>query len=298
MSTSPFNSIIADFREAWEKARPEPTLYWYERSGWDHELQAMFKRRHLWIVGQMCIPRPTNPENVMDPWGYLLLPDDDDVRPASSELLSVAAQAGAALPSGIRAGLEPYCPSMVHDAASWWFAFLWSHYGESPWESAGHFQEELTLTHPFLHSINAIEIYILNAEVAGTAQQGDGKADAEEHSVPGSPSNGRAIGTRHTSSLPQLGRHDRQAYQLSLTGRKQQEIADLLNKENGTTYAQGQVSRMIGRAKRHAKASGLDDLIPAPAKPEIAVAPERLELGPRADHRTSRQRPQSNPDAD
>ncbi len=91
--------------------------------------------------------------------------------------------------------------------------------------------------------------------------------------------------------LPVLQPHDKKAHQLSLLdGWKQQRIVDELNKEYGTTYSQGQVSRMIKRAKEHAKASGLSALIPEPAKPPKTINPRRLELGQRTDHRVAGQR--------
>ncbi len=90
--------------------------------------------------------------------------------------------------------------------------------------------------------------------------------------------------------LPKLGPHDKQAYQLSLIqGMKQSKIADALNKEHGTLYTQGQVSRMIARAKRHADASGLSERIPDPEEPAKAMNPDRLEIGKRVARRTSRQ---------
>jgi hypothetical protein len=96
--------------------------------------------------------------------------------------------------------------------------------------------------------------------------------------------------------LPQLGAHDREAYQLwTLHGWKQQAIADELNKRHGTTYGQGQISRMIARAKRHAEASGLAEHIPDPAKPAKAIDPSRLEIGRRTDHRTRSQRSKRDP---
>lgn len=99
--------------------------------------------------------------------------------------------------------------------------------------------------------------------------------------------------------LPSLGPHDRQAYQLSLlSGLTQQRIAEELNKQHGTTYGQGSVSRMIARAKRHAEASGLDDLIPEPPKAAQSIDPNRLEIGRRTDHRTRSQREKRNSDSD
>jgi len=105
--------------------------------------------------------------------------------------------------------------------------------------------------------------------------------------------------TKSGAKLPNLGPHDRQAYQLSLLhGWTQQRIADELNKQHGKTYTQGQVSRMIARAKQHAEASGLTDMIPDAAKPAKAVDPHRLEIGRRTDPHTPSQRKKANPDDD
>ena len=97
--------------------------------------------------------------------------------------------------------------------------------------------------------------------------------------------------------LPNLGPHDRQAYQLSLLhGMIQEGIAQKLNGEHGTLYTQGQVSRMIARAKRHAEASGLANLVPDKAKPAKAMDPSRLELGRRTDgHRSDGRRSKRDP---
>ncbi len=57
---------------------------------------------------------------------------------------------------------------------------------------------------------------------------------------------------------PSLRKHDVQAYQLSaFAGLKQSQIAAKLNVEHGTTYSQGQVSKMIRRVCVHTKATGL-----------------------------------------
>jgi hypothetical protein len=91
------------------------------------------------------------------------------------------------------------------------------------------------------------------------------------------------------AELPALRPHDRQAWQLSLLhGVTQQAIADKLNEEHGTTYTQGQVSRMINRAKRHADASGLADKVPKPTDRERSLDPTKLNLGRRIDKRAPR----------
>ncbi len=97
--------------------------------------------------------------------------------------------------------------------------------------------------------------------------------------------------TQKSSRLPKLGPHDRQAWKLSLVeGMTQEKIATMLNKEHGTSYCQGGISRMIQRAKQHADASGLSDHIPKRGKPAINVDPSRLNLGARTDGRSSRER--------
>lgn len=89
--------------------------------------------------------------------------------------------------------------------------------------------------------------------------------------------------------LPKLKPHDRQAYQLSIMhGMTQTNVAAMLNREHGTKYSQGCVSKMIARAKRHADASGLSEHLPKPASRPRTVDPDRLELGPRADRRKPR----------
>lgn len=90
--------------------------------------------------------------------------------------------------------------------------------------------------------------------------------------------------------LPKLAKHDLQAWQLAmLHGRTQVKVADTLNKEHGTQYTQGQVSRMIGRAKAHADANGLSEMVGnRKAAPPRVVDPGRLDLGARTDKRRPR----------
>jgi len=91
------------------------------------------------------------------------------------------------------------------------------------------------------------------------------------------------------AKLPELKPHDRQAWQLSnLHGMTQGKVAAVLNKEHGTTCTQGQVSRMIGRAKAHADASGLSEKVPSKIERPRTVDPGRLELGARVDRRKPR----------
>jgi hypothetical protein len=91
------------------------------------------------------------------------------------------------------------------------------------------------------------------------------------------------------AKLPELKAHDRQAWQLAtLHGMIQDKVAAALNKEHGTTYTQGQVSRMIARAKAHARANGLAEKVAGPIDRPRAVDPGRLELGARVDKRAPR----------
>ena len=100
------------------------------------------------------------------------------------------------------------------------------------------------------------------------------------------------------TSLPPVQRHDRKAYKLWMLDWTQVSIAKALNNEYGTTYKQGQVSRMIRRAKAHADASGLSDHIPDPAKPAKSMDPAKLGLGARTDRRPPRQQPKRESDSD
>jgi hypothetical protein len=96
---------------------------------------------------------------------------------------------------------------------------------------------------------------------------------------------------RHTraAKLPELKPHDRQAWQLAtLYGMTQDKVAAALNKEHGTTYTQGQVSRMITRVKAHAEANGLAEKVAGRIDRPRTVDPVRLELGARVDKRKPR----------
>lgn len=89
--------------------------------------------------------------------------------------------------------------------------------------------------------------------------------------------------------LGRLKAHDRQAWQLATLHRMTQDkVALALNKEHGTTYTQGQVSRMIARAKAHADANGLTEKVAGSIVRPRTVDPGRLELGARVDKRKPR----------
>lgn len=99
----------------------------------------------------------------------------------------------------------------------------------------------------------------------------------------------RAEGGSPVVKLPELKPHDRQAWQLSMLHEMTQErVAAALNKEHGKTYTQGQVSRMIARAKAHSEASGLADKMPKRLDPPLTVDPAKLDLGARIDKRKPR----------
>lgn len=89
--------------------------------------------------------------------------------------------------------------------------------------------------------------------------------------------------------LPNLKPHDRKAWQLVfVSGMTQTQAAKALNREYGTFYTQGCVSRMITRAKKHAQASGAADLLPKKVDRPKTVDPGRLEVGARTDRRKPR----------
>lgn len=91
------------------------------------------------------------------------------------------------------------------------------------------------------------------------------------------------------TKLQKLQVHDRQAWQLAtLQGMTQAKVAAALNREHGTSYTQGQVSRMIDRVKAHADANGLSEKIEGPIKRPRTVDPGKLELGARVDKRKPR----------
>lgn len=101
------------------------------------------------------------------------------------------------------------------------------------------------------------------------------------------------------AKFPKLQKHDRQAWQLSLlSGMTQATIALKLTEEHGKQFTQGQVSRMINRAKKHADASGLSNHLSPVANSPMSVDPKKLEWGKRTDHRTRNQRGRRNPDDD
>ncbi|TWT43953.1 hypothetical protein RAS1_03570 [Phycisphaerae bacterium RAS1] len=89
--------------------------------------------------------------------------------------------------------------------------------------------------------------------------------------------------------LPNLMQHDKQAWQLSLLhGMTQEKVAEQLSREHGKKYTQGEVSRMIRRAKQHAEASGLAAMVTGKAERPKTVDPAALELGRRVDRRKPR----------
>jgi len=122
--------------------------------------------------------------------------------------------------------------------------------------------------------------------------------DAEEKALATStaPTEERKNRSSPEKKLPTLQKHDVKAYQLSLIYPTQGKIADKLNSEYGTSYKQGQVSRMLKRAKAHADASGLSQLLPSKANPAMSIDPSRIDLGERTDRRALHQRPKRQSD--
>jgi hypothetical protein len=72
---------------------------------------------------------------------------------------------------------------------------------------------------------------------------------------------------------------------------KQSEIAERLSQELGKPVSQGQVSRWLKQTEEFVSESGvLPGLPDVPSEKPMPVDPERLDLGPRQDGRTERQR--------
>ena len=100
----------------------------------------------------------------------------------------------------------------------------------------------------------------------------------ERDGAPAGPGRG---GSRTPARVPVPSQRDMEAFNLSvMLGRKQ---AD--NAQHGTTYSQGQVSRMIRRARRYIEPTGR----PSPTGPKAGAArsvdPHVLDLGRRTDGR-------------
>lgn len=90
-----------------------------------------------------------------------------------------------------------------------------------------------------------------------------------------------------SGELPPIGLHDLEAYDLhySPPGLKQQAVAAALNRKYFTNYGQGQISRMLARARRYRRAQGLPVAGRQPGRGARAVDPARLDLGERTDGR-------------
>jgi hypothetical protein len=89
------------------------------------------------------------------------------------------------------------------------------------------------------------------------------------------------------ATLPELGPHDKEAWQASLVvGMTQSKIAEMLSRTYpGETWTQPRVSEAIKRAKAHTNASGLTDKLPASGSraPARTLDPAASELGKRTD---------------
>jgi hypothetical protein len=106
-----------------------------------------------------------------------------------------------------------------------------------------------------------------------------------------------AVHGTHPAPLPRLGPHDMQAWQLSVgLGMTQQRIAEELNKQHGTRYAQARVSEMLKRAEAHYEACGLAELAPGLSSPRdsaISMDPSLIDMGARKDGAAHHQRARS-----
>lgn len=82
--------------------------------------------------------------------------------------------------------------------------------------------------------------------------------------------------------LPKLRPHAAEAWRLNkLAGIRQTEVAELLNREHGTTYCQGTVSNLVANAQKYADAGGVMPIIPKQKARVHYVDPSRTELGAR-----------------
>ena len=89
----------------------------------------------------------------------------------------------------------------------------------------------------------------------------------------------------HKAGPVKLGSHDMLAYRLwQLAGMRQVDIAIRLNGELGTTYCQGQISRMIRRACVHMRNAGIP-IVSEHAGRVRTIDPHLLDLGARTDGR-------------
>lgn len=80
------------------------------------------------------------------------------------------------------------------------------------------------------------------------------------------------------------------AYRISIqTGKKQQEIADILSREFHRQISQGQVSKWIREVKKYLEAGNVLPDMPVAARP-VPVDPGVIEMGPRGDRRAKHQR--------
>lgn len=140
-------------------------------------------------------------------------------------------------------------------------------------------------------SVHPADAELTTAILELTASAPSWRAAGAHAEVPGGDARGAGEqgGDTPAARLPELKAHDRQAWQLAtLHGMTQDTVAAALNREHGKTYTQGQVSRMIARAKAHAEASGLAEKVPGPVDRPRTGDPGRLELGARVDKRKPR----------
>lgn len=131
--------------------------------------------------------------------------------------------------------------------------------------------------------------WALNWQTAVPIELLDAGATALNQLIDCLPHGGDPEQAPSSAVLPVLQPHDTQAWQLSqVASLSQPAVAKRLNDQHGTNYSQGQISKMISRAKRHAEASGLAALVePSTPNPRIEFKdPRILDAGERADGRT------------
>lgn len=192
MAAAEYAELIRGFREAWAKARTDPTLRWHSKSGWDHEVRARIQKQGQKIIGHLYLPLKVNPHDRAPRWGLLALPSNPELEPACSALVALSNRAGAALPEKIRSYLTDFCAWNVTEPASWWYALLWFLYGEPPHEPDGRYRRETFLLNPFRRSIQAIEECGLTSETPGLPDERQQQPGGERAQTTANPKRRRA----------------------------------------------------------------------------------------------------------
>jgi hypothetical protein len=113
----------------------------------------------------------------------------------------------------------------------------------------------------------------------------------------GTPDSPASKSEKESKRLRQPSEIAMAAYRLSLvTGSTQVEIAKALTKAFRVPAEQNQVSRWIKQVRRYVEAGNVLPEPPRTAKPAKSIDPKRLDLGPRTDHTTPRQRQRESDD--